>query len=63
MKRNLFALLVMLVMIFTGFSSYAQDCGYYPVRKGAVMGYHSLDDKGKLVICQYVPTTHVQSDL
>jgi hypothetical protein len=49
MKLKLFVLVSILLMIFTGLFSFAQDCGYYPVRKGAVMGYKSLDEKGKLL--------------
>jgi hypothetical protein len=40
---------MVLVAVCTGFSSYSQDCGYYPSRKGAVMSYQSLDEKGKVV--------------
>jgi hypothetical protein len=49
MKRKVFPFLVMMVIILAGMSSYAQQCGYYPVKKGAVLGYQSLDEKGKLL--------------
>lgn len=39
--------LLLIFILSAGFTS-AQDCGYYPVRSGAVMGYQSLDEKGKV---------------
>jgi len=48
MKKYQLILCLMLVAMVTGFVSYSQDCGYYPVKKGAIMGYQSLDAKGKV---------------
>jgi len=49
MKINLLVFLSFLIFTFTGVVSFAQECGYYPIRTGAVLGYQSLDEKGKLL--------------
>jgi len=41
--------------------SYAQDCGYYQVNQGAVMGYQSMDEKGKLTGSSRITVLDVQS--
>jgi hypothetical protein len=48
MKTYRIFLTAILLVFSIGFSSQAQDCSYYPVKKGAVLGYKTIDDKGKV---------------
>ena len=48
MKAKIIWIIPVLVMFLTDILALAQECDYYPVKKGAVMAYQSLDDKGKL---------------
>lgn len=41
------SVLLLILLVSAGFAK-AQDCGYYPVRSGAIMAYQSMDDKGKI---------------
>ncbi|MBK7029414.1 MAG: hypothetical protein IPH45_09445 [Bacteroidales bacterium] len=38
----------LLLILFSAIITNAQDCGYYPVKSGAIMSYQSLDEKGKI---------------
>jgi hypothetical protein len=49
MKRNSLLICLLAAVLLSCTSAFAQECGYYPVRKGAVMSYQSLDEKGKIV--------------
>jgi hypothetical protein len=60
MKSNLLAILIFMVMVFTGISSFSQECGYYPVRQGAVMGYQSFDEKGRLLNSSRVTMLNIE---
>jgi hypothetical protein len=48
MKRNQLLFSLLLVFIMLGLMVQAQDCSFYPVRAGAIMGYQSIDAKGKI---------------
>lgn len=48
MKLRYSSSVLLLVFLLSAGISIAQDCGYYPVRSGAVMGYQSLNEKGKI---------------
>jgi len=48
MKSKSITLLTLLIVLFTGRIARGQDCDYYPFKKGAVMAFQSLDEKGRL---------------
>jgi len=48
MKTKLILMLPALMMMLIISRSFAQECEYYPVKKGAIMAYQSMDDKGKI---------------
>ena len=48
MNRKISGLFLLMMALFSAFSAFSQDCGFYPVRKGSVCAYQSLDGKGKI---------------
>ncbi|MBK7212061.1 MAG: hypothetical protein IPH88_01930 [Bacteroidales bacterium] len=60
MKKNLIPTIIGLMFFLISTTVFSQDCGYYPVKKGAIMGYQSLDGKGKLTGTSRITITDVQ---
>ncbi|NVO18811.1 MAG: hypothetical protein HXX13_03875 [Bacteroidetes bacterium] len=49
MKKYFFPVCLFAVFSFLALTSKSQQCSYYPIKQGAVLGYQSLDEKGKIV--------------
>lgn len=60
MKMNLISTIACLLILITGNIAFSQECGYYPVKKGAIMGYQSLDGKGKLTGSSRITIADIQ---
>lgn len=61
MKKIYYFIITLLAVIFYLNPSTAQECGYYQMNSGAIMGYQSMDEKGKLTGSSRITIMDVQN--